>query len=133
MIMQLIKSETYHINNKYMKKGETMQNKWQLDNGVRIVTEKFPFSLGISGLWFSVGSVYENEEDNGMSHLEHILFMTKTRTAKRNRSGYGFGRWPVKCIYCKGVHLLLQQCDGIYTAGPDILSDMVMNSIMDPC
>jgi predicted Zn-dependent peptidase len=62
-----------------------MQKKWQLENGVRIVTEKIPYFRSVSvGLWFSAGSVYENINDNGMSHfLEHILFKgTKTRTAK---------------------------------------------------
>jgi len=136
MIMQLIKSETYHINNKYMKKGETMQNKWQLDNGVRIVTEKIPHFRSVSvGVWFSVGSVYENEEDNGMSHfLEHILFKgTKTRTAKEiaqamDSVGGQLNAFTAKECTCYYSNVM----DEHLPLALDILSDMVMNSIMDP-
>ena len=55
-----------------------------LKNGVRLVFEHIPYVRSVSfGLWFSVGSRLETQEENGASHfIEHMLFKgTKTKTA----------------------------------------------------
>ncbi|HBD64060.1 MAG TPA: peptidase M16, partial [Clostridiales bacterium] len=52
-----------------------MINKFTLDNGVRIVTEKIDYVKSASiGIWVNVGSNNETEETNGLSHfIEHML------------------------------------------------------------
>ncbi len=56
-----------------------------LSNGIRLVIEQQPHFRSVSlGIWVKVGSVYENKENQGISHLiEHMLFKgTKNRTSK---------------------------------------------------
>ncbi len=58
--------------------------KTTLANGVRVVTEKHPYTEAISaGIWICVGSRDEKKEFMGMSHLlEHLVFKgTKKRSA----------------------------------------------------
>ena len=113
-----------------------MQKKWQLENGVRIVTERIPYFRSVSvGLWFSAGSVYENINDNGMSHfIEHILFKgTKTRTAKEiaramDSVGGQLNAFTAKECTCYYSNVM----DKHLALALDILSDMVLNSVMDP-
>src|SRR5271168_1698707 len=47
-----------------------------LENGVRVVTERVPSVRSVAlGFWIRTGSVAENEEQAGISHLlEHMLF-----------------------------------------------------------
>lgn len=113
-----------------------MQKKWQLENGVRIVTERIPYFRSVSvGLWFSAGSVYENINYNGMSHfIEHILFKgTKTRTAKEiaramDSVGGQLNAFTAKECTCYYSNVM----DKHLALALDILSDMVLNSVMDP-
>jgi len=113
-----------------------MQKKWQLENGVRIVTEKIPYLRSVSvGLWFSAGSVYENINTNGMSHfLEHILFKgTKTRTARdiaraMDSVGGQLNAFTAKECTCYYRNVM----DEHLPLALDILSDMILNSVMDP-
>jgi len=61
-----------------------MYQKTVLDNGIRVVTESLPYFPAISfGVWWTTGSRYENEQNNGISHfIEHMLFKgTEKRTA----------------------------------------------------
>lgn len=56
-----------------------------LSNGIRLVVEQQPHFGSVSlGIWVKVGSAYENNENQGVSHLiEHMLFKgTRSRTAK---------------------------------------------------
>lgn len=58
--------------------------KTTLANGIRVVTEKHPYTEAISaGIWICVGSRDEKKEFMGMSHLlEHLVFKgTKKRSA----------------------------------------------------
>ena len=65
-----------------------MQNddvvKTQLENGVRIISEKIPGVRSVStGIWVGVGSRHENNGQEGTAHLiEHLMFRgTKKRSA----------------------------------------------------
>lgn len=58
--------------------------KTTLANGIRVVTEKHPYTEAISaGIWICAGSRDEKKEFMGMSHLlEHLVFKgTKKRSA----------------------------------------------------
>lgn len=50
--------------------------KTTLDNGLRILTSSMPHTRAVSiGFFIGVGSRFEDEEENGISHfLEHMLF-----------------------------------------------------------
>ncbi len=55
-----------------------------LSNGIKIVAEEIPEHLSCAlSIWINVGSIDENENNNGTSHfIEHIVFKgTKTRSA----------------------------------------------------
>ena len=57
----------------------------RLRNGIRLVIEQQPHFRSVSlGIWVKVGSAYENEKNQGISHLiEHMLFKgTQSRSAK---------------------------------------------------
>lgn len=61
-----------------------MYHKTVLSNGVRVVTEKIPAVRSVStGIWVSVGSRDEREEERGVTHfIEHMLFKgTQRRSA----------------------------------------------------
>jgi len=62
-----------------------MFKKYRLDNGIPLVTERIRNVHSVAlGIWVKVGSRYEPQEKNGVSHfLEHMFFKgTKKRTAK---------------------------------------------------
>lgn len=61
-----------------------MYHKTVLSNGIRVVTEKVPAVRSVStGIWVSVGSRDEREEEQGVTHfIEHMLFKgTRRRSA----------------------------------------------------
>lgn len=56
-----------------------------LANGVQVVSESIEHVKSVSlGIWVRVGSRYENEKNNGVTHfIEHMLFKgTENRSAK---------------------------------------------------
>lgn len=56
----------------------------QLDNGIRVVTERVPATRSASlGIWIEAGSLDERPNQEGVAHfLEHMAFKgTRTRTA----------------------------------------------------
>ncbi|MFO0775461.1 MAG: pitrilysin family protein [Nitrospiraceae bacterium] len=62
-----------------------MYRKFQLDNGLRIVSESIPTLRSVTvGIWVDVGSRDEVVGEEGLSHfLEHMFFKgTRTRTAR---------------------------------------------------
>lgn len=112
-----------------------MIKSYDLSNGIRVITESIPhFRSASIGLWFGVGSVYENEEEKGLSHfIEHMLFKgTKTRTAKQiaevmDSVGGQLNAFTAKeytCFYCKVM-------DEHIEMGLELLSDMLLNSTID--
>lgn len=61
-----------------------MYRKFQLDNGLRVVTESIPTLRSVTvGIWVDVGSRDEQPGEEGLSHfLEHMFFKgTRTRSA----------------------------------------------------
>lgn len=113
-----------------------MYKSYKLKNGIQVITEKIPHFRSISiGLWFKVGSIYEDEKEEGLSHfIEHMLFKgTEKRSAKEiaqtlEAVGGQLNAFTAKectCFYSKIIdeHLELAL---------DLLSDMVLNSTFDP-
>ncbi len=110
-----------------------MINKYTLDNGLRIVSEKIEYVKSASiGIWVKVGSNNENDETNGLSHfIEHMLFKgTENRKANMiaedidNLGGQinAFTSKECTCFYVKVL-------DENITEAVDILSDMFFNSL----
>lgn len=111
-------------------------NKTILPNGVRILSESVPYVDSVSvGVWVVAGARDENEAHHGMSHfVEHMLFKgTTTRTARQiademdSLGGHlnAFTDKEFTCYYAKvlGEHL---------HSALDVVSDMVLNSVLDP-
>ncbi len=69
--------------------ADSSYRKTESDLGLRIVSERMPWvrSVGV-GIWVMTGSVYENDEESGISHmLEHMVFKGTER-----RSGLEIAR-----------------------------------------
>ena len=112
-----------------------MYQRYELNNGIQIVTEKIPHFRSVSiGMWFKVGSVDETEKENGLSHfIEHMLFKgTTNRTAKEiaetmDSVGGQLNAFTAKectCFYCKVI-------DEHLDLALDLLADMILNSTFD--
>jgi predicted Zn-dependent peptidase len=113
-----------------------MHHKTVLDNGIRIITEKLDHFRSVSlGIWVSVGSRDEMEEENGISHfIEHMIFKgtgarTSFQIAKELDAIGGlsnaFTGTEYTCFHAKVLdkHLLRLA---------EILSDIFLNSTFDP-
>lgn len=111
-------------------------NKTILSNGIRILSESVPYVDSVSvGVWAVAGARDENEAHHGMSHfVEHMLFKgTTKRTARQiademdSLGGHlnAFTDKEFTCYYVKvlGEHL---------HSALDVVSDMVLNSVLDP-
>jgi predicted Zn-dependent peptidase len=106
-----------------------------LPNGVRIVTEVVDsvYSASID-LWIEVGSAYETESDNGVSHcIEHMLFKgTAKRTAEQIAEdiedvGGMLGAATSKELTKVYGHILGEQLP----VALDIMTDMVTSPRLD--
>lgn len=106
--------------------------KYQLDNGVRIVTEKIPGVRSVAiGIWVGAGSRHENDKISGISHfIEHLMFKgTEKRSAadiaeKLDSVGGQLNAFTTKeftCYYAKVI-------DEHFDLALDVLSDMFFNS-----
>jgi len=62
--------------------AEPQYNRTVSEDGLKIISEQMPWVRSVSvGIWITTGSVYEREEEAGISHmLEHMVFKG---TAKR--------------------------------------------------
>jgi predicted Zn-dependent peptidase len=107
-----------------------------LSNGVRLLVEPVESVQSAAiGLWCRTGSSHELENEAGITHLiEHMLFKgTKKRTAKdiaeaiEGRGGAlnAFTDKESTCYYCRVL------ADDVEN-GIDVLSDMMLNSLIDP-
>ncbi|MHB0997785.1 MAG: M16 family metallopeptidase [Armatimonadota bacterium] len=107
-----------------------------LPNGIRVVTETVPYVQSIStGIWITSGARDENPSEMGISHfLEHMMFKgTKTRSAKQIADEFdwiggqvnAFTDKEYTCYYGKVLSEHLPVAMGV-------LSDMFLNSVMDP-
>jgi predicted Zn-dependent peptidase len=110
-------------------------NKSELENGIRIVTEKIPSVRSISiGTWITVGSRDETAENNGISHyIEHMMFKgTKTRQAYQiaeslESVGGHLNAFTSKELTCYYAHIL----DEHLPIAVDVIADILLNSIFD--
>jgi len=102
-----------------------------LDNGLRIVTEKVDYVKSVSlGIWVKAGSIYENKENNGISHLiEHLLFKgTKKRSSFQiaydvESLGGTINAFTTKDITCYYVRTIDEHLSNIF----DVITDLVRN------
>ncbi|MBL8040581.1 MAG: insulinase family protein [Chthonomonas sp.] len=110
--------------------------KHTLPNGARILVEpNTNVNSAAIGLWCRTGSRHETDAEAGITHfIEHMLFKgTKTRTAKdiaesiEGRGGVlnAFTDKEHTCYYCRVL-------DSDVPNGIDVLTDMVLNSVLDP-
>jgi predicted Zn-dependent peptidase len=109
--------------------------KYQLDNGVRIVLEPIPSVRSVAiGIWVGTGSRNEDGKNNGISHfIEHMLFKgTHSRTAKEiaqtfDRIGGQVNAYTSKEYTCYYAKVLDKHID----VAIDVLSDMYFDSLLD--
>ena len=112
-----------------------MTNIQQLSNHITVITEKLPYLKSASfGVWVKVGSVNENDKNNGIAHMiEHMLFKgTKSRTAKQIADEMAKIGGNMNAFTSK-------ECTSYYSTtlsehlpiAIDIISDMLTNSLID--
>jgi len=107
----------------------------EIDNGIRIVTERMPFVRSVAlGVWVHAGSGDESSENNGIAHfLEHMLFKgTTTRTAKiiarsLESLGGGLDASTGKEVSFYAANVLSENID----TAVDVLADMLHNPLFD--
>ncbi len=110
-------------------------NKTTLENGVRILTEKMPYSRSVSmGVWVSVGARDEEAAESGLCHfIEHMIFKgTRKRSAFQIAKefdaigGYSnaFTAMENTCYHAKVLDSHLETM-------VDILTDIFLNSVFD--
>jgi len=113
-----------------------MTCKTTLANGVRILTHQVPHVRSVAmGVWVDVGARDESEEEAGYAHfLEHMMFKgTKRRSAYELAKAFdaiggqsnAFTTMETTCYHARvmDTHLPIMV---------DILSDMFLNSSLDP-
>ena len=89
-----------------------MINTYKLNNGITVVMENLPhFNSVTLGIWVKTGSVFENEKENGISHvIEHMLFKgTKTRSAKDIAIAFDKIGGQCERLYFQRSYLLLRK------------------------
>lgn len=105
----------------------------ELSNGIRIVIESVPNVRSVAlGIYVDCGSAYENERNNGISHMiEHMMFKgTAKRSAKdlaRETAllGDDMNAYTSKELTCYYARIL----DEHFPAMAEILGDMFTNSL----
>jgi len=113
-----------------------MYKKTVLKNGLKVITSRMPHMESVSiGIWIGVGGRYEGKKVCGMSHLiEHMLFKgTASRTANELKEaiegvGGSFNGFTSEEFTCYLVKLASRYLE----LGLDVLSDMVLNPVIDP-
>jgi len=107
-----------------------------LPNGLRIVTETITYVQSVAlGIWIGVGARDETDELRGISHaIEHMLFKgTERRNAQQiademDSVGGDINAFTSKEHTCYHVRVLSEYVP----LAVDILSDMVLKSVVDP-
>ena len=110
--------------------------KTTLENGIRIITKKFPYFRSVSmGVWVNAGARDETPAENGLSHfIEHMIFKgTQKRSAYQIAKEFdaiggqsnAFTTMENTCYYAKVMDTHLDTMT-------DILLDIFLNSQFDP-
>lgn len=105
----------------------------KLSNGIRTVIETVPNVRSVAlGIYVEIGSAYETEQNNGISHMiEHMLFKgTETRSAheiaiETARLGDDLNAYTAKEVTCFYARVLDEQLPAIV----EILGDMLSHSV----
>ncbi|MCX6375205.1 MAG: pitrilysin family protein [Armatimonadetes bacterium] len=113
-----------------------MVKKEILPNGLRILSESVPHVQSISiGVWISSGGRDEDDLNRGVSHfIEHMLFKgTERRTARQiadefDSIGGQLNAFTEKEYTCYFAKVLSEHLP----VALDVLSDMLLNSKLDP-
>lgn len=119
-----------------LKRENLEYKKVVLPNTLRIVTEEIPYVRSASiGFWVGVGSRFESEIHNGLSHfIEHLIFKgTRKRTARDiarvvDSIGGQLNAFTSKEYTCYYARVL----DEHFSIALDLLTDMVFNSLLSP-
>ncbi len=115
--------------------NEIMIVQKRFNNGIELIMEKIPYARSVAfGIWVKAGSIYENAENNGISHfIEHMLFKgTKKRSAKDiageiDKIGGQINAFTGKESTCYYVKVL----DTHINKAADVLMDMLFHSVFD--
>ncbi len=115
---------------------ENREQKIVLSNGVRVLLEEIPHVRSASvGFWVDAGTKDESASNNGISHfIEHMMFKgTSKRSAlaiaqSLEDTGGSLNAFTDKENTCYYARVL----DDQVPLAIDVLSDMLMNSTMDP-
>ena len=113
-----------------------MVKKEILPNGLRILSESVPHVQSVSiGVWISSGGRDEDDVNRGVSHfIEHMLFKgTERRTARQiadefDSIGGQLNAFTEKEYTCYFAKVLSEHLP----VALDVLSDMLLNSKLDP-
>ena len=105
----------------------------KLSNGIRTIIETVPNVRSVAlGIYVEVGSAYETEQNNGISHMiEHMLFKgTEKRSAREiaietARLGDDLNAYTAKEVTCFYARVLDEQLPSIV----EILGDMLCHSV----
>ncbi len=115
---------------------ESAVQRTQLQNGIRVVTERMPFVRSAAlGVWVRAGSGNETLDNNGIAHfLEHMFFKgTTTRSAldiaqSLESLGGGLNGSTGKEVSVYSAHVLDEHTE----TAVEILADLVRNPRFDP-
>lgn len=105
----------------------------KISNGIRTVIETVPNVRSVAlGIYVETGSAYENEQNNGISHMvEHMVFKgTHSRTAheiaiETALLGDDLNAYTAKEVTCFYARVLDEQLTSVI----EILGDMLCNSV----
>ncbi len=108
----------------------------RLKNGIRVVTERMESVRSVAiGVWVNAGSVFESDENAGVSHfIEHTLFKGTERrsasdiAAEMDAIGANLNAFTAKECTCFHVKALDEDLE----KAVDMLSDIVLFSKLDP-
>lgn len=115
---------------------ELHEQKFVLDNGVRVLIEELPHVHSAAlGFWVDTGTKNESALNNGISHfIEHMMFKgTRTRSPLEiaqalEDTGGSLNAFTDKEMTCYYARVLDDQVE----LAIDVLTDMLLNSVMDP-
>ena len=120
---------------KVERSPELYEQKFVLDNGVRVLIEELPHVRSAAiGFWVDTGTKNESAENNAISHfIAHMMFKgTRTRSPLEiaqalEDTGGSLNAFTDKEMTCYYARVLDDQVE----LALDVLSDMLLDSVMD--
>ena len=108
----------------------------RLQNGIRVLAEHMDSVRSVAiGVWVNAGSVFESDENAGISHfIEHMLFKgTEKRSASEiaaetDAIGANLNAFTAKECTCFHIKALDEDLE----TAVEMLSDIVLKSTLDP-